>query len=528
MAGSVKHIVRRGDNYWARIVVPLKLRPMIGKTELREPLGPNRKLAERHLHPAVARMHDRLAEAERQLDRTAPPSSARRARPLSLSEIAQTHYGESLEFDDELRNTAPAYSTGFADKDYVAALRDAATGRLDDQQLDRVVGHIIRKFQRRGSLTVEEGTAEWRATGRTLAAVELEALSRHAERDDGDFAGQPTLPILTATADTAEPRPPKGEAVSILDLLAGYLKELRASGKGAEAERRWTPCFKGLVQFLGHDDARHLSKGDVIKWKDHLLDSGLSAKTVRDTNIASLKAVLQWAADNERIPSNPAAGVKVRVTEKPRNREKGFNDAEAHAVLKAASEYVPPTSTNPQTRESDTVAAAKRWLPWLCAFTGARVAEMAQLRKEDVQEQGGITFVRITPEAGSVKTGEFRDVPVHVQLVELGFLRFVESANPGPLFYDGTKQRTGKQHIAKRVAARVSTWVRSLDVISPEVDPSHAWRHRFKSLTRDYAVDAPVADALQGHAPRTAGEEYGSVSLRAKAAAIAKLPHYAT
>jgi hypothetical protein len=36
-----------------------------------------------------------------------------------------------------------------------------------------------------------------------------------------------------------------------------------------------------------------------------------------------------------------------------------------------------------------------------------------------------------------------------------------------------------------------------------------------------------VIDAIQGHAPRTAGENYGDVSLKAKTAAIAKLPSYA-
>lgn len=45
MAGELRHLVQRGDSFWARIVVPKKLRPILGKTELRVPLGSNRKIA---------------------------------------------------------------------------------------------------------------------------------------------------------------------------------------------------------------------------------------------------------------------------------------------------------------------------------------------------------------------------------------------------------------------------------------------------------------------------------------------------
>jgi integrase len=74
--------------------------------------------------------------------------------------------------------------------------------------------------------------------------------------------------------------------------------------------------------------------------------------------------------------------------------------------------------------------------PMACAFSGARVAEIAQLRKVDVRPDGAIPHIRITPDAGSVKTGQFRDVPLHPQLVQLGLLDFVGAAPDGPLFFN--------------------------------------------------------------------------------------------
>jgi integrase len=62
-------------------------------------------------------------------------------------------------------------------------------------------------------------------------------------------------------------------------------------------------------------------------------------------------------------------------------RSKGFSDDEARAILAAALNYGPGS-------ERPCTAFAKRWVPWLCAFTGARVGELAQLRREDLRREG--------------------------------------------------------------------------------------------------------------------------------------------
>jgi integrase len=171
------------------------------------------------------------------------------------------------------------------------------------------------------------------------------------------------------------------------------------------------------------------------------------------------------------------------------------------------------------------LSAAKRWVPWLLAYTGARIAEITQLRKEDVKVDGDIHFIRITPDAGSVKTGEFRDVPLHPHLIELGFLEFVSASDNGPLFYSKVT-RKGRTHPSKQVAGRVSEWVRSLGVVAANVKPSHGWRHRFKTIGLEVGMNGRVLDAIQGHAPRTAGDAYGDVTLKAKWDAIKLLPRY--
>ncbi len=56
-------------------------------------------------------------------------------------------------------------------------------------------------------------------------------------------------------------------------------------------------------------------------------------------------------------------------------RPKGFTDEEAKALLEAADAHR-------QGNEQPKTSAAKRWVPWLCAYTGARVGEVAQARAD--------------------------------------------------------------------------------------------------------------------------------------------------
>ena len=96
-----------------------------------------------------------------------------------------------------------------------------------------------------------------------------------------------------------------------------------------------------------------------------------------------------------------------------RERMRDFAEEEAAAILEAAARETRPSI---------------RWLPFLCAASGACVGEMAQLRREDVIEKNGIPALRITGEAGSVKTlSAERVIPIHAAVLAADFLAFVET-----------------------------------------------------------------------------------------------------
>lgn len=288
--------------------------------------------------------------------------------------------------------------------------------------------------------------------------------------------------------------------------------------------RRQALAVESLLGYLRHSDALKVAKKDMADWLDHAVTT-LSPATVSKVYLPTIKSLFRWAHEKDHIPADPTVGLRVATPKKVQNRERGYTDAEALKVLQATLNYEPKTGPNGKVLEGPRVTAAKRWVPLLCAFTGARVAEITQLRKEDIRKEGELQIARITPEAGSTKTGQWRDVPLHSQIINLGFLDYVRTIPSGPLFHTATDPAK-LTYNAKKLANRLGTWLRDSDLVPDGVQPSHGWRHRMKSIGREVGIQDRVLDAIQGHAPRTAGDKYGDITIKTKAEAIGRLPPY--
>ncbi len=506
MAGKDKHLLNRDGRYFARIVVPKGLRPFLeNKTELRVALGPDRRLAQARLHSAVAGIQGLIAVAERKAQAANGKPIVPGRYLLPVDQIALRNYNERLAFDTELRNSNAIYARIGIDDQLIELLREGVAGRLEDDTLKTLVGDRIDRYRRLGNTTATFGTLEWR----TLACAMC-------------FTGKPEHPLL-ANLEPIEAKEEQ-EPVLLRSLFDLYIAELKANGRGMGAEKRWRPIIEDLISFARTKDARKITKKTILEWKDFKLKS-LAPRTVRDVYLTAVNAVFNWAVSNDFLDANPATTVKLRVTQKAVTRPKGFTREEATEILKFTLAYKPKQSDNPQTQENPQTSAAKKWSALICAFTGARISEITQLRKEDIRIEDGIPVLRITPDAGKVKTRQYRDVPLHKQIVEKGFLDFVAASADGPLFHSNTKGK-GVAGPEQTVSGRISTWLQKEGIIPEGVSPSHGWRHAFKTTGREVEIDSRILDAIAGHAARTAGEQYGDVTIIAKKKAIDRFPSF--
>ncbi|MCZ0964434.1 integrase [Paracoccus benzoatiresistens] len=519
MAGKTRYLLNRNGRFFARLVVPKELRQIVGKSELRTPLGPDLRTAMKHLPGAVAALQHELAVAERQVTASGAVKVQPGRYPLAYNQIAASHYAQRLAFDDLLRND-PLYASISIDDLMVQRLRDGMAGRLNDVNLADLVGAQIERFRHLGNLTAQPGTDEWRQIARALCVAEYEALSRVVERDEGDFTGQPEHPLIV----NAQPPVDTPAPVSIKRLWDDYVKSRQLLGSMKDNGRRQALAVNSLTTFLRHDNAVKVAKKDIADWLDYVVTER-DPSTVSKVYLPTIRSLFRWAYEKDRIPTDPAVGLRIAAPKKVQNREKGYTTPEAIKVLKASLAYQPKTGSNGKVLEGPRVIAAKRWVPLLCALTGARVAEITQLRKADVRKEGDVHVARITPEAGSTKTGQWRDVPLHRQIIALGFLDYLKSAPDGPLFHNATDPAKFTYY-AKKMANRLGEWLQENKLVPEGIQPSHGWRHRLKTIGREVGIQDRVLDAIQGHAPRTAGDNYGDITIKTKADAIERLPDY--
>jgi integrase len=173
-------------------------------------------------------------------------------------------------------------------------------------------------------------------------------------------------------------------------------------------------------------------------------------------------------------------------------------------------------------------------VPWLCAYTGARVGELTQLRVQDTELRACGPVLRITPDAGTVKTGKARTVPIHPHLVEMGLLDYVEAVKArlgkqGPLFFRPParpSRNPSYRGSAVKARERLAKWVRELGITDSGIQPSHAWRHSFKRRAARAGIEPRIRDGICGHTPRTVAESYELPTVEDMAVAIQKLPRW--
>lgn len=355
-------------------------------------------------------------------------------------------------------------------------------------------------------------------------------LARNAE---GDYAPDPAAQRFPKWQGDDNATAPQGSVaglgggrkkLTIPALFEQWAQHPEQATQAVATVSRYRGVFTAVATFLRNPDARGVTTADVRNYIEGRMKdeaSPLRPRTARDVHKAALSAVYGWAVGKGIVPSNPAEDVTIKVRREQRVRDKDATDEEARAIADAAIAVAPEMAV------ARTLAAALRWCPLLCLYTGCRIGEATQLRREDVSEVGGVWVLCITPEAGTVKAGEVRRAPLHPRLIELGFLAFAESApETGPLFFDPTTRRR-KDAVTPQsqlVASKVGQWARENGLGDPSlVKPLHALRHRFMTLARRAGIEEQYVEQVVGHSSGRTNRRYGRFPTDVLAREVGKL-----
>lgn len=350
----------------------------------------------------------------------------------------------------------------------------------------------------------------------------FEADRHHLTASRVGHSPTPTLGTLASGVEAesdVEATRRQSDPVSARDLFnrwAAYSADKRAPN----TIKRYRASFRSLAAFVSERDVRSLTVDDLFAWAEWRRDhQGVSARAINKNDLVAASSILRWAAGRsggQLISFNPAAGLSLDEPRIVAERARTFRADEIAAILRAAS-TIEHDAGNP------TRSAARRWCPWLAAYSGARIAELTSLEKRDIRTEERIVVMdlRVT------KAGELRTIPVHGHLIEQGFLDFVEASLPGPLFYDLVRHRKNAETSpAEQQTKALAKWVRETVQLDPRVDPNHGWRHTWKTRALGAGIEERLRDAITGHRVASVGRRYETPSLAMLATAMKRFPKY--
>lgn len=502
------------ENYWIRKKVPADLRPLVGKTEIWATLGTkSQRKANIRIGAVNAAIEAEWTRLRAEAARAAGSAGTFVPEPFKLTH--QDLHALRREEHTRIRDSwMPEPPIGFA------KLRMTHGGDEESLQLDAI--DLLESGGYEASPANVERLLPLLSQARREAASDVE----HARI--GEYE---KIVDLTKVP---------GRTTPALDFMKSF-EEYAAKGglKGGSAGRtasRWRPKVKQFCDFVRHRDLKRIKTSDGYDWVDHLIGKQTPRNSIRKVWIAALSATAGFMVERRKLDQNPFLGIRVRDEDASENAEqekqkepprKGFTPQEAKRILTA-------TLVAPSDFISVEMAAARRWLPWLCAYSGARINELTSLYPDDIRRYGnGVWCMIIKPSLE--KTAQWRTVPIHSHVIEQKFgqkfLDYVEERRKlkKPLFYDPDRRRGGTVRHPQfhKVAERVGEWVHGLG-IPIGIKPNHGWRHVFKSMARHVGMDREVEGFITGHRPKDAGSgnDYGDRWIQTMSAEIEKYPRY--
>ena len=516
-------------NFQARLRVPDDLVPVIGRKELTKSLGtPDYREAKKLARIVVSEWEARFQDLRARRDMT----------DADLEAAAAEQWRQTLEGDLDSRSRLPSEADREAakqelmdkfDRGEVAndplAILDAALdypGLIDKPWNDHerrrrllrdlqeqtatgetaIISAEVDAYIDRHKLTVQRDSQEFRDLTHRIARAEIDALKRTLERDRGDFTGAPNDPLLAdvnlATRDS-----------TTFDTIINRQLERVAKGIGGKRKSphtviKYRQVMQHFADWRGSARASTVTVHEVEQWRDSLFKI-VAQKTVRD-KVATVKTVLTWGNRQSKGKLFPK-GFPLEFLELPaipdsNSEDKAYTIEQAQKILIASRKQ----SKN-----------YLRWIPWLLAYTGARINEITPLERRDVFQIGDDWFIHIRVEGErTTKTMKPRKVPLHPDIVKEGFIDFVETIKDGKLFPD------------VRVDQNMRDWIRESVMTNRKENspaPNHGFRHLWEDLRRA-RLDHSAALYIAGRASKGSDDLYGksNAMLPALAGEMRKFP----
>jgi integrase len=264
-------------------------------------------------------------------------------------------------------------------------------------------------------------------------------------------------------------------------------------------------ALKKLPPALG--DHRKLSIHDSIKRAKKDGKEPIGFKT-RSNMLLHLKTLTAYAVDTlGAIKADPFAGYttdkpKQKASERKVAKRKPYTPGQVRQII----DY---------TRSTFDRSPLDNWMPFLAAYTGARMEELGQLTVEDVVLIGNMHCIRITDLDPAQKVKNFhslRTLPVPSVIADSGFLNYVDERREsgGHMLFQETytdkRKKTQLQEVRPDKRGRFMTMygqrfarkVRKPLGLTEDGMTFHSLRHSWADAARRAKIDSEIRRMIAG------------------------------
>lgn len=546
--------------YYIRRAVPRELQPILG-TLFKRSLGTkDLAVAKPRFTVALAESEERFAAARAQL------AGESLITAKDAQQLASRWYQKEL---DQMESSGDFTPYLFAETEEGATsyvtLNAFFEGDLSGRAIERALAPFISAALAEANLPpVEPASVPYshlkKAFGAHLAQLSDIAYARHK----GDWLKQPgVIPEAPLSHEKEKLRKKTGKLVS--ELFADFSKDKLLNDGDNRTTRKTLNEYEGVItrfiEYVGDlpvvEITRQVvtdyrvalslmpSKGEGIRLlsaREQIAKAEaeglprLSDVTIKN-RLRVLSSVLGFAIPLGVIQENPvvSSGVTMRlakaISKKGLSRRRRDYTREEMKTIFSSPIFSGVGWSMPRTD----LGKALYWIPLLAAYTGARREELCQLFVSDIKRSPeGIPYISILEvdeedEERTVKnSGSRRAVPIHDDLIQLGFLGYVEGLpTGGQLFPRLTKDAKG--FYGKNYGKHWAKYLQKVVQLKTTATPSHGFRHAFKTLCREVRIPEDAHDALTGHSDgdRSVSRGYGQMPLGALAEELKKFPSIA-
>jgi hypothetical protein len=534
------YLLRRGSQYYVNVRVPKDLRGILKKDIIR------RSLHTSAWREAVQRVRIESLRIHVEFEEARAKSRPEKTQPRDLSAISEHEaYNIALRYFSGLEKMSEDWweKTGrYLEPEQIADARD--TLRIDEVVLTGGSQHyreedgsgFLDLFLREHRIDCPADSAAYQTLRLLFRRAQLENTQRTLDRiKPGEVAVHDQL-FRDVFAHTELMRNGAGTSATVGDLLRRFAQAQRSANRSTGTQMTYEIPARIMREVLGEQTPiveittediekvsellRQFPKNAAQRYPGLTLQHAiveakrrgdvqrLSGKTL-ENYFNNIVTILNFAVEKRLISHNPASGrwlrqsfhhrkqqTKAQLTVDELNR---LFRTPLYTGCKDDERGYPIVGPNKPRR-------GRFWVPLLSLFHGLRLNEAAQLYTEDVKQLGEIDYLAIREERedGSkcdkrLKTKQSkRDVPIHPELIRMGFLEFVASRREDQLsprlFPELSAGSTGY------FSNPFSKWfARFVEITLGPCDATfHSFRHQFRDATRAAQLSVESVARLAG------------------------------